>query len=129
MRQHLAKLAFSTALICGGVLAANACPQSTVMKDTGGAGSFQLAQAGGTGGTAGSAGTSGTGAGRVAPQDTPTAGSSGTSATPAAPSGSAQPSAAQPGSGSAVGTTVQPSDPEESQRKGTINQPGGTVTR
>src|SRR5262245_15859084 len=42
---------------------------------------------------------------------------------------SAQPSAAQPKGGSAAGTTVQPSDPEESQRKGTVNQPGGTVTR
>jgi hypothetical protein len=124
MRQHLAKLALSTALICGGVLAANACPQSTVMKDPSGAGSFQLAQAGGGSG-GGSAGTSGTGAGRAIPQDTPTS----PPTTPTAPSGSAQPGAAEPRSGSAVGTTVQPSDPEESQRKGTINQPGGTVTR
>jgi hypothetical protein len=53
----------------------------------------------------------------------------GAATTGAGSSGSATPSAAQPRSGSAVGTTVQPSDAEESQRKGTINQPGGTVTR
>lgn len=86
MRHYLAKLALSTALICGGAFAASACPQSTVMKDGSANGSFQLAQAGGgaggaTGGAAGNSATTpggtGTGAGGaqgrgpIIPQDTP----------------------------------------------------------
>jgi hypothetical protein len=51
-----------------------------------------------------------------------------TAVTPGAGS-SATPNAAEPKGGRAAGTTVQPSDPEESQRKGAINQPGATVTR
>ena len=76
MRSLLTKFALSTAVIAGGVIAAQACPQRTVLNDTGPAASFQLAQAsGGSGGTGGAGGTAGAGG------STSTDGSSGGSGT------------------------------------------------
>lgn len=60
MRHLTAKFILSTAIIAGGALAAQACPQSTVIKDSGTSAFLQLAQAGGgSGGAGGSAGGSG----------------------------------------------------------------------
>lgn len=59
MRHLLAKLALSSALLAGGAMVAQACPNKTVTKDTA-AGSFQLAQSSGGGSSSGSAGSSGT---------------------------------------------------------------------
>jgi hypothetical protein len=82
MRSLLTKFALSTAVIAGGVIAAQACPQRTVLNDTGPAASFQLAQAsGGSGGTGGAGGTAGAGG------STSTDGSSGGSGTGAGSTG------------------------------------------
>ena len=52
MKEFMAKLVLSTAIVAGGVMAAQACPQTTVMgKDN--TATFQVAQAGGGAGAGG----------------------------------------------------------------------------
>jgi hypothetical protein len=100
MRHLLAKFALTTAVMTGSVIAAQACPQQTVMEDTSATASFQLAQAGGSGG--GSGGSAGTGgAAGTAGSNTGTAGS-GASGTPGATPGT---------SGTGAGPIIPPNEP------------------
>jgi hypothetical protein len=100
MRHLLAKFALTTAVLTGSVMAAQACPQQTVMKDTSATASFQLAQAGGSGGSGGSAGTGG--AAGTAGGNTGTSGS-GASGTPGATPGT--------GGTGAGGPVIPPNEP------------------